>query len=196
MIGSKKIKTKTNKVDLSDLNAEQREAVIHEKGPLLLIAGAGTGKTTVIANKILWLIKERGIRPDNILALTFTEKTAAEMEERVDRLLPFGLSQVNIATFHGFCERLLRDYAIEIGLDPSFKILTVPEQWLLVRKHLFELPLNYFRPLGNPTKFLQAIVRAIGSAKDQDLIPDQFISYADRGDRFAAAVRKLVADEA
>jgi len=166
------------RVDLSDLNKEQRTAVTHEKGPLLLIAGAGTGKTTVIANKILWLIRERGIRPDNILALTFTEKTAAEMEERVDKLLPMGLNQVRIATFHGFCERLLRDYAIEIGLDPSFKILTVPEQWLLVRRHLFELPLNYFRPLGNPTKFLQAIVRAIGAAKDQDLMPERFIAYA------------------
>lgn len=178
MPARKQDKIKKTKVDLSDLNNEQRAAVTHEKGPLLLIAGAGTGKTTVIANKILWLIQEKGVRPDNILALTFTEKTATEMEARVDRLLPMGLTQVRIATFHGFCERLLRDYAIEIGLDPSFKILTVPEQWLLLKRHLFELPLNYFRPLGNPTKFLQAIVRAIGSAKDQDLLPERFISYA------------------
>jgi DNA helicase-2/ATP-dependent DNA helicase PcrA len=178
MSGSRKKISKNIKVDLAELNEEQRIAVMHEKGPLLLIAGAGTGKTTVIANKIHWLVNEKGVRPDNILALTFTEKTATEMEERVDRLLPMGLSHVRIATFHGFCERLLRDYAIEIGLDPSFKILTVPEQWLLVRRHLFELPLNYFRPLGNPTKFLQAIVRAIGSAKDQDLMPERFISYA------------------
>ncbi|MDO8512258.1 MAG: UvrD-helicase domain-containing protein [bacterium] len=171
-------KTKKISIDLSDLNTEQRAAVTHEKGPLLLIAGAGTGKTTVIANKILWLIQERGIRPDNILALTFTEKTAKEMEERVDRLLPMGLSRVRIATFHGFCERLLRDYAIEIGLDPSFKILTVPEQWLLLRRHLFELPLNYYRPLGNPTSFIKDIVRAIGASKDQDLMPERYISYA------------------
>jgi len=167
-------------VDLDELNQAQREAVTHEGGPLLLIAGAGTGKTTVITRRILWLISERGIRPDDILALTFTEKAASEMEERVDRLLPMGLSQVRIATFHGFCERLLRDYAIEIGLDPSFKVLTVPEQWLILKRHLFELPLKYFRPLSNPTKFLQSIVRAIGAAKDQDLAPEKFIAYADK----------------
>lgn len=167
-------------VNLDELNQAQKEAVTHEGGPLLLIAGAGTGKTTVITQRILWLIQERGIRPDDILALTFTEKAASEMEERVDRLLPIGLSQVRIATFHGFCERLLRDYAIEIGLDPSFKILTVPEQWLIMRRHLFELPLKHFRPLSNPTKFLQSIVRAIGAAKDQDLAPEKFIVYADK----------------
>ena len=167
-------------VNLEELNQAQKEAVTHEGGPLLLIAGAGTGKTTVITQRILWLIQERGIRPDDILALTFTEKAASEMEERVDRLLPMGLSQVRIATFHGFCERLLRDYAIEIGLDPSFKILTGPEQWLILKRHLFELPLRYFRPLSNPTKFLQSIVRAIGAAKDQDLAPESFIAYADK----------------
>jgi len=170
---------------LDELNEEQRAAVTHEGGPLLVIAGAGTGKTAVITQRIAWLIKEKNIRPDNILALTFTEKAATEMEERVDRLLPLGYTQVRIDTFHGFCEKILRTNAIEIGLDPDFRILTAPEQWLLIRKHLFELPLNYFRPLGNPTKFLQAIIRAIGSAKDQDLNPEKFIAYADSLDNAA-----------
>lgn len=168
----------TSKIDLSSFNEAQREAITHENGPMLVIAGAGTGKTAVITNRISWLIQEKGVRPDNILALTFTEKTSREMEERVDKILPIGLSQVRIATFHGFCERILRDFALEIGLDPSFKILTVPEQWLMIRRHLFELPLDYFRPLGNPTKFLQAIVSAIGAAKDQDLAPERFKEYA------------------
>lgn len=169
---------RNQKINLDELNDEQRAAVTHQKGPLLLIAGAGTGKTTVITQRILWLITEQGIRPDNILALTFTEKAASEMEERVDRLLPMGQSSVRINTFHGYCEGLLRDYAIEIGLDPAFKILTAPEQWLILQKHLYELPLKHFRPHGNPTKFLQAIVRAIGAAKDQDLGPERFLAYA------------------
>lgn len=160
------------------LNPSQRDAVTHEGGPLLVIAGAGTGKTAVITERIAFLIRERGYRPDDILALTFTGKAASEMEERVDRLLPMGYSRVWIETFHGCCERMLRDSALEIGLDPAFRLLSVPQQWLLLRRHLDELPLKYFRPLGNPTKFLRALVRTIAAAKDQDIPPEKFETYA------------------
>lgn len=169
---------KTRNGDLSHLNRAQREAVAHVGGPLLIIAGAGTGKTAVITERIAWLIREQGNKPESILALTFTEKAAEEMEERLDMLLPLGFSRVQIKTFHGFCETTLREFAIEIGLDPSFKILTGPQQWLLLRRHLFELPLKYFRPLGNPTKFLVAIIRAIGAAKDADLKPENFLAHS------------------
>jgi DNA helicase-2/ATP-dependent DNA helicase PcrA len=175
----KEVRTKEQAhTDLAHLNAAQREAVTHEGGPLLVIAGAGTGKTAVITERIAWLIREKGYRPDSILALTFTGKAALEMEERMDRLLPLGYSQMWVDTFHGFGERVLRDAALEIGLDPAFRVLSVPQQWLLVRRHLFELPLRYFRPLGNPTKFLRALVRAIGAAKDQDLPPEKFDQFA------------------
>src|SRR3989338_7217411 len=90
----------TNDPLLDDLTAAQRDAVLHEGGTLLIIAGAGTGKTTVIARRIAWLIATKRARPEEILALTFTEKAAAEMEERVDLLVPYGYVETTIRTFH------------------------------------------------------------------------------------------------
>ena len=89
---------------LGNLNPEQQRAVTHEKGPLLIIAGAGTGKTTVITKRIAWLIMEKKLKPDEILALTFTEKASGEMEERVDKLLPYGYVDLWVSTFHSFAE--------------------------------------------------------------------------------------------
>jgi DNA helicase-2/ATP-dependent DNA helicase PcrA len=87
---------------LADLTARQRKAVTHGDGPLLIVAGAGTGKTTVLTRRIAWLIAEKRARPSEILALTFTEKAAAEMQERVDRLVPYGYTDSVISTFHAF----------------------------------------------------------------------------------------------
>src|SRR5439155_212131 len=91
-------------------------AVTHDAGPLLIIAGAGTGKTTVITRRIAWLIAQKKARPEEILALTFTDKAAAEMEERVDTLVPYGYADVEIATFHAFGDRLMgASGAIDFG---------------------------------------------------------------------------------
>src|SRR5713226_2225025 len=103
---------------LDGLNDALREAVTHDTGPLLIIAGAGTGKTTVVTRRIAWLIARKKARPEEILALTFTDKAAAEMEERVDQLVPYGYADVEIATFHAFGDRLLREYSLELGLTP------------------------------------------------------------------------------
>jgi len=89
---------------LGDLNQEQRAAVTFGKGPLLVLAGVGTGKTTVITRRIAWLIAEKRATPAEILALTFTERAAAEMEERVDLLVPYGYIEAQIGTFHAFCD--------------------------------------------------------------------------------------------
>src|SRR5215213_2225553 len=102
--------------ELSSLNDEQRRAVEHGTGPLLIIAGAGTGKTTVVTERIKHLILEKDVLPSDMLALTFTEKAAREMQERVDIALPYGYTQMWIATFHAFCDRILREEAIHIGL--------------------------------------------------------------------------------
>src|SRR5512138_2408056 len=99
---------------LQDLNPEQKKAVTHGTGPLLIIAGAGTGKTRVITRRIAWLIAEKMARPSEILALTFTDKAAAEMEERVDMLVPYGFNDVRISTFHAFGDRILRENALEL----------------------------------------------------------------------------------
>src|SRR5687767_7667754 len=97
---------------LDGLDAPQRVAVTHEAGPLLIIAGAGTGKTTVITRRIAYLIAARRARPSEILALTFTDKAAAEMEERVDTLVPYGYADVHISTFHAFGDRLIKENAL------------------------------------------------------------------------------------
>src|SRR5947199_10873340 len=98
---------------LADLTPRQRKAVTHGDGPLLIVAGAGTGKTTVITRRIAWLIAEKRARPSEILALTFTDRAALEMTERVDRLVPYGYTDSVISTFHAFGDRLLRDHALE-----------------------------------------------------------------------------------
>ena len=97
----------TKKQILADLNKEQKKAVIHNKGPLLIIAGAGTGKTTVITRRIAYLIATKRAKPGEILALTFTDKAADEMESRVDLLVPYGYIDVSISTFHAFGDELI-----------------------------------------------------------------------------------------
>src|SRR3954468_19029164 len=122
---------------LDGLSEAQREAVLHGDGPLLIVAGAGTGKTTVLTRRIAHLIASKRARPEEILALTFTEKAAAEMTERVDQLIPYGYAETWIGTFHAFGDRVLRDGALEIGLDPQFRVLTRPEQIIFLRERLW-----------------------------------------------------------
>src|SRR3989304_2380362 len=159
------------------LNKEQKEAVEYKEGPLLIIAGAGTGKTTVITERIKHLILEKNVKPSEILALTFTEKAAAEMEERVDKEMPYGYTQMWISTFHSFCDRILRQEAIHIGLNPSYKLMTEAESILFLRENLFKLKFNYFRPLGNPNKFLEAILQHFSRLKDEDILPSEYIKF-------------------
>jgi DNA helicase-2/ATP-dependent DNA helicase PcrA len=163
-----------------ELTPQQREAIEHDRGPLLIIAGAGTGKTLVITHRIAHLISDKRARPEEILALTFTEKAAKEMEERVDQLVPYGYADVWISTFHAFGHRVLRDHAVLLGLPPTFRVLTRPEQVLFLREHLFELPLSRLRPLGNPTKHLEALLTTISRAKDEDVSPSDYLAYAEK----------------
>jgi DNA helicase-2/ATP-dependent DNA helicase PcrA len=164
---------------LEGLNPPQAAAVTHETGPLLIIAGAGTGKTTVITRRIAYLIATRRARPSEILALTFTDKAAAEMEERVDTLVPYGYADVQISTFHAFGDRLIKENALELGLTPDFRVLTRAEQVIFLRDHLFEFPLKHYRPLGDPTRHLQAILGQISRLKDEDVGPDEYLTLAE-----------------
>src|SRR5437868_15302044 len=109
--------------ELTGLDPDQRAAVEHDQGPLLIVAGAGTGKTTVIARRIAHLISSGRARASQILALTFNEKAAAEMQERVDVLVPYGYADTEIATFHAFGEVALATHGIEIRLAPGFSVL-------------------------------------------------------------------------
>ncbi|MFH1253526.1 MAG: ATP-dependent DNA helicase [Candidatus Uhrbacteria bacterium] len=164
---------------LDNLNEEQAAAVLHKGGPLMIVAGAGTGKTTVITKRIAWLIEKKLAAPENILALTFTEKAAAEMEERVDLLLPYGYIDIQISTFHAFCERILRDYGVEMGLSPNFKLVSELDAWLLARANFERFELDYYRPLGNPTKYLRSLLSHFSRAKDEMVLPDDYLAYAE-----------------
>ena len=164
---------------LKNLNHQQKEAVTHTTGPLLIVAGAGTGKTTVITKRIVHLINQKKAKPEEILAVTFTDKAAGEMEERVDRLLPYGYIDLWISTFHSFCERVLRDHALDIGLSTDFKLLDPTAAWLLIRQKLEEFNLDYYRPLGNQTRFVHALINHFSRCKDQGIYPQEYLEYAD-----------------
>jgi DNA helicase-2/ATP-dependent DNA helicase PcrA len=172
---------------LDGLNDAQREAVTHDAGPLLIVAGAGTGKTTAITRRIAHLIAQGKARPEEILALTFTDKAAAEMEARVDELVPYGYADVEIATFHAFGDSLLRGHSLEVGLKNDFSVLSRAEQVIFLRDRLFELPLARYRPLGDPTRHLQAILTLISRCKDEDISPDEYWACAERLTARAAA---------
>ncbi len=165
--------------NLKKLNEEQREAVIHKTGPLLIVAGAGTGKTTVITQRIVYLVEKGEAKPEEILAVTFSEKAAGEMEERVDKLLSYGYVDLWISTFHALCERILRDHALDIGLPADFKILDQTAGWLLLRQNLDKFQLKYYKPLGNPTKFIQALISHFSHCKDQTAYPEDYLEYAE-----------------
>ncbi len=164
------------------LNPSQEKAVKHKSGPLLVVAGAGTGKTRVITERIRNLIKHDKIAPQSILAVTFTEKASQEMLERLDDTMPLGYEEPWIYTFHAFADRILKNEGLEIGLDTSYKIISTPEQWLLLRQNLFKLGLNYFRPLGNPTKFISAILKFISRLQDENISQVEFQAFADNFD--------------
>ncbi|KKR69552.1 MAG: hypothetical protein UU12_C0043G0008 [Candidatus Woesebacteria bacterium GW2011_GWA2_40_7b] len=164
------------------LNKEQIEAIKFGTGPLLIIAGAGTGKTTVITERIKYLIFSKKAEPSEILALTFTEKAAREMEERVDVAMPYGYTQMWIMTFHSFCDKILRREALHIGLDPRYKLMTEAESVQLLRNNLFKLDLNYFRPLGNPNKFLSGMLQHFSRLQDEDVSPKDYLKWIKKSD--------------
>jgi len=161
------------------LNKQQKKAVAHTKGPMLVIAGAGTGKTTVVTERIKYLVSRGYAKPSEILGLTFTEKAASEMEERVDQVMPMGYTDMWIMTFHGFGDRLLRDSGLHVGLNPRFKLLSEAEATQLIRKKLYEFDLNYFRPRGQPDKFIGAMLAHFSRLQDEDVLPSQYKKWAE-----------------
>ncbi len=163
---------------LDGLNDAQKDAVTHTDGPLLIVAGAGTGKTTVLTRRYGYLLQKCGVTTDNLLALTFTEKAAGEMEDRVIALLPSGTYDFWISTFHGFCQRVLERHGLEIGLPNEFRLLSPTDAWLLLRRRFDELPLDHFRPLGYPIKFLRALIQHISRAKDEGITPERYAEFA------------------
>lgn len=160
------------------LNKEQLQAIKHKEGPLLIIAGAGTGKTTVITERIKFLISSGLAKPEEILALTFTEKASQEMQERIDVALPLSYGEMWIMTFHSFCDRILRDNAIQVGLPGNYKLMTEAESVDLIKKNLFEFNLDYFRPLGNPNKFVGGLLQHFSRLQDETINPEEYLKFS------------------
>ncbi len=150
------------------LNNEQREAVFHTEGPLLILAGAGSGKTRVLTHRIAYLIDEKGVNPWNILAITFTNKAAGEMRERVDRIVGFGSESIWVSTFHSTCVRILRRYIDRLGYGTNFTIYDADDQKTLMKDVCKQLQID--------TKIYKerALLSAISSAKDEMITPDEF----------------------
>jgi DNA helicase-2/ATP-dependent DNA helicase PcrA len=163
---------------LAGLNVEQRRAVCHDEGPLLVVAGAGTGKTEVITRRIAWLIATRRARPSEILALTFTDKAAEAMQARVDQLVPYGYTDAGISTFHAFGDRIVREFALELGLPTDTRVLTRPEVVIFLRERLFRFDLDEYRPLGDPNRFLGALASLFSRCKDEDVSPQSYLDFA------------------
>lgn len=166
---------------LEGLTPEQRAACCHGQGPIMIVAGAGTGKTTVITRRIAHLVLSGQAQPGEILALTFTDKAAQEMQERVDLLLPLGYVDTQICTFHSFGDKILRQFALELGLEKDYRLLDDTGQILFLRQHLFRLPLEKLRPLGNPTSHLRALKSHFGKLKDECIEPERYLDWARQG---------------
>lgn len=181
-----------NKTSEKKLNKEQLQAVKHSKGPLLIIAGAGTGKTTVITERIKYLIAKGFAKPEEILALTFTEKAATEMETRVDEIMPLSYGEMWIMTFHSFCDRILRDEALHVGLPSNYRLMTEGEQIDFFKKNLFEFSLDYFRPLGNPNKFISELLKHFSRLQDEVVTP---VDYANWNAKLQMTNDKLEQEE-
>ena len=153
---------------LEGLNDKQYEAVINTEGPCLVIAGAGSGKTKVLTNKIAYLIKEKNVLPWNILAITFTNKAANEMKERIANLVGDSAKDIWVGTFHSICVRILRKFIDRIGFDSSFIIFDTTDQKNLVKRCLKEL--NIDEKVLNEKSCLYEI----SNAKNDMLEPDQY----------------------
>lgn len=160
---------------LEGLNDGQREAVLYNKGPLLIMAGAGSGKTRVVTHKIAYLIEEKGVFPGNILAITFTNKSANEMKERVAKLLSRDVENMWMGTFHSICVRILRRNIDKIGYNRSFTIYDRDDQITLVRECIKD------RNLNKDTYKYASVLAQISKLKDNMTDPDKFINsnYSD-----------------
>ena len=150
------------------LNKPQKEAVFHTEGPLLILAGAGSGKTRVLTHRIAYLIEEKGVNPWNILAITFTNKAAEEMRQRVDSLVGIGAESIWVSTFHSMCVRILRRYIDRLGYDNRFTIYDTDDQKTLMKEVCRKTDIDTKRFKG------RMLLSVISSAKNEMILPEEF----------------------
>lgn len=168
---------------VNGLNQQQKEAVRHTDGPLLIMAGAGSGKTRVLTHRIAYLLHEKDVAPRNILAITFTNKAAREMKERVHKLVGHEAEEIWMSTFHSLCVRILRRDIDRIGIDRNFSILDASDQLSVVKQVLKDLNLD-------PKKWdPRTLLSRISSAKNELKDPEQFAQ--ETGDYFDQIALKV-----
>lgn len=160
---------------VGDLNQEQKKAVRHERGPLLVVAGPGTGKTTVLTRHLAYLIRQKSLKPEEILALTFTRKAAQEMAERVEELFPEEYVDLPVHTFHGWAQLLLEQHGLEIGLPVPFRLMTEPDLKILMDRHWSRFEFDVYRPRGNNSSLISTLVGHFGHCKDEGIGPDDYL---------------------
>ena len=159
-------------MNLDMLNEQQREAVLHTEGPLLILAGAGSGKTRVLTHRTAFLIEECGVNPYNIMAITFTNKAAGEMRERIDNMVGYGSESIWVSTFHSTCVRILRRYIDRLGYDTNFTIYDSDDQKTLMKDICKRLEID--TKIYKEKMFLSVI----SSAKDEMIGPIEFENRA------------------
>ena len=175
--------------DLSNLNPMQKEAVLCTEGPLLILAGAGSGKTRALTHRVAYLIDEKGVKPWNILAITFTNKAAGEMRERVDKMVGFGADSVWVSTFHSLCVRILRRFIENLGYESGFSIYDSDDSRALMKQ--------IFKTMNVESKYIKerGVLAEISAAKNELVTPEEFLLNARAsGDFHAQKVAELYAE--
>ena len=166
------------------LNDKQQESVYNTEGPLLILAGAGSGKTRVLTHRVAYLIEEKGVNPWNILAITFTNKAAREMRERVDQLVEYGAESIWVSTFHSLCVRILRRHIGLLGYDTNFTIYDSDDQKTLMKEicRLLKIDTKIYKE--------RMLLSAVSHAKDELITPEELMLEAggDYGSRKVAEV--------
>lgn len=182
---------------LNSLNEKQREAASHDKGPILVIAGAGTGKTRVLTHRIAYLIESGKAMPWEVLAITFTNKAANEMKERIGKLIDYSIDKMWIGTFHSICVRILRRYIDRIGYDKNFTIYDTDDQRILIKDCIKELDLDPKTYNNSSIKALISNEKNIRNTPD-NYIKDNYSNFVNRnkGEIYALYEKKLKASNA
>ncbi len=156
-----------------------QQAAITAPTPALVVAGPGSGKTSTLVGRVRYLIEEQGLAPSQLLALTFSNKAAREMRERIAQLLGDEAVLPTVSTFHSFCAELLRLYAAQVGLRPDFALLDTADGYFLLRRQANRLPLRYYGHLGNPELHFAALLGAASRAKDELATPADYLRLAE-----------------
>src|SRR5215211_505423 len=167
------------------LNAAQLEAVTHPGGPLLVLGAAGTGKTSTLVERFAWLV-EQGTGPESILALTYSPGAAADLRERLESRVESAHEDLAVSAFRELCERLLRDEALEAGLDPFFARVSPADRLALLLERIDELTLRRHEIRGNPAPLIASFIRRIDRLKDEMIEARDYVAYAQRLEAVAA----------